>query len=49
MGQGVAELYNYVCTEYTYILIYLYTKRTNILNFTIEEFIYLKTAVFTFR
>ena len=49
IGQGVAESRNYIYTEYTYVFIYLYTKRTDILNFTIKEFIYLKTTVFTFR
>ena len=33
IGQGVAELYNYIHTERTYVLIYLYTKHTNILTY----------------
>ena len=49
IGRGVAELRNYTHTKHTYVLIYLCTKRTDVPNFTIEEFMYLKTAVFTFR
>ena len=30
IGRGVAELYSYVYTEYTYIFIYLRTKYTDI-------------------
>ena len=33
IGQGVAELYNYTRTKYTYIFTYLYTKRTDILTY----------------
>ena len=31
MGQGVAELYSYMRTKYTYIPVYLCTERTDIL------------------
>ena len=30
IGQGVAKSHNYIYTEYTYILIYLYTKHTDV-------------------
>ena len=33
IGWGVAKLYNYIYTEYTYILIYLYTKCTDVLMY----------------
>ena len=33
IGQGVAELYNYIYTEHTYILIYLRTKHTDVLMY----------------
>ena len=52
MGQGVAKLYSYIYIKYSYIFIYSRTKCTDIptyLTFTMEEFVYLKTAVFTFR
>ena len=31
IGRGVAELYNYIYTEHTHVLIYLCTERTDIL------------------
>ena len=52
MGRGVAESHNYIYTKCTYVLIYLYTKCTDIptySTFTIEEFVYLKTAVLIFK
>ena len=52
IGRGVAKSHNYIYTEYTYIFIYLRIKYTDILiylTFTIKEFVYLKTAVLTFR
>ena len=50
--QGVAESHSYTHTKCTYILMYLYTERTDIpiyLTFTMGRVIYLKTTVFTFK
>ena len=33
IGRGVAKLHNYIYIKYTHILIYLYTKRTDILTY----------------
>ena len=35
IGQGVAESHNYARTKYTYILTYLYTKRTDVPTYRI--------------
>ena len=49
MERGVTESRNHARTERTHVLTYLRTKRTDVPNFTMEEFMYLKTAVLTFK